>query len=99
MISTKLAYGFELKKEVVELYLEGHSAVDLTKRFELSNRRRVSEWVKQVREAGTLEVLRDTRGLANKGRTKASNESMEEEIDRLNLEVLYLKKLIELKGR
>lgn len=92
-------YTFELKKEVVELYLEGYSAVDLTKQFELNNRRRVSEWAKKVRDAGTFDVLNDTRGLANKGVTKKKKESMAEENDRLKLENLYLKKLIELKRR
>ena len=99
MRTKKAPYGFDLKKEVVELFFEGYSAVDLAKRFELSNRRRVTEWVKQVREAGTFEVLHDMRGLGNKGRTKASKESLEEEIVRLNLELSYLKKLIDLKGR
>jgi len=99
MRTNNTSYGFDLKKEIVELYFEGHSAVDLAKRFELSNRRRVSEWVKQVREAGTFEVLRDTRGLANKGKTKLFKEALKEENERLTLENLYLKKLIALKGR
>lgn len=84
---------------MVELYLEGHSAADLVKRFELNNRRRVSGWAKQVRVAGTFEVLHDTRGLANKGKTKLFKETLKEENERLTLEVLYLKKLIALKGR
>ena len=94
-----LSYSFEIKKEIVGLYFEGHSAVDLAKRFELSDRRRVLEWAKKVREAGTLEVLRDARGLANKGRNKESKETLEEEVARLKLEVMYLKKLINLKVR
>ena len=92
-------YDFQMKKEVVELYFEGYSAVELTERFKLGNRRRVSEWAKKVRDAGTMEALKDTRGLANKGRTKKKKETIEEENERLKLENLYLKKLIELKGR
>ena len=99
MRTSNTSYGFDLKKEIVELYFEGYSAVDLANRFELSNRRRVSEWVKQVREAGTFEVLHDTRGLANKGKTKLFKETLKEENERLTLENLYLKKLIALKGR
>lgn len=92
-------YTFELKKQVVELYHEGYSAVELKDMFGLGDRRRVSEWAKKVRDAGTMDVLKDTRGLANKGVTKKKKESMVEENERLKLENLYLKKLIELKGR
>lgn len=92
-------YSFELKKQVVELYFEGYSAVELVERFDLGNRRRVTEWTKKVREAGTMDALKDTRGLSNKGRTREKKESIAEEIERLKLENLYLKKLIDLKRR
>lgn len=99
MQKNTLIYTFELKKQVVELYLEGYSAMELKERFGLRDRRRVSEWAKKVRDAGTMDVLKDTRGLANKGITRKKKESMVEENERLKLENLYLKKLIELKRR
>lgn len=99
MTDVSNVYSFELKKKVVELYFEGYSAVDLKEQFDINNRRRVSEWAKKVREAGTFDVLKDTRGLANKGKTKNKMESQTDEIERLKLENLYLKKLLELKGR
>lgn len=90
---------FKTKKEIVELYFEGYSAVELTKRFGLSNRRRVSEWAKKVRDAGTFDALKDTRGVGNKGRTKEKKKTLEEEMEHLKLENLYLKKLIDLQRR
>ncbi|MBB4823249.1 transposase-like protein [Sporosarcina luteola] len=88
-------YTFEEKKEVVELFFEGHPVAELTRRFNLSNRRRVYDWAKKVRDANSFEALRDSRGLMNKGRTK--QEDMAEENERLKLEILYLKKLLHLK--
>lgn len=88
-------YTFEEKKEVVELFFEGYTIEELMERFDISNRRRIYEWSKNVRDANSFEVLRDRRGLMNKGRKK--KESIEEENERLKLEVLYLKKLIRLR--
>lgn len=88
-------YTFEEKKEVVELFFEGFTVNDLMERFDISNRRRIYEWSKKVRDANSFEALKDRRGSMNKGRKK--KESIEEENDRLKLEVLYLKKLIRLK--
>ena len=97
MHSKKQYYPFEMKKKVVELYFEGHSATDLAKRFDLTSRKRVTDWVSKVRKAGTMDALNDTRGLSNKGITRKKKESMLEENERLKLEILYLKKLIDLK--
>lgn len=92
-------YLYELKKQMVELYMEGYSAADLAEKYDIASRRRIQDWVKRVRDAGTMEVLRDTRGLANKGKTKEVKLSMEKEMERLKLENAYLKKLLELKRR
>ena len=91
----KRNYTFEEKKEVVELFFEGHKASVLTKRFNISNRRRIYEWAKIVQDTKSFESLRDTRGQMNKGRIK--QEDLAEENERLKLEILYLKKLLQLK--
>lgn len=99
MQAKKVFFDFQTKKEIVELYFEGYSAVELAKKFEVVNRRRITEWAKKVRDAGTFDALKDTRGLGGKGRTKEKKEAVEEEIERLKLENLYLKKLIDLQRR
>lgn len=88
-------YSEETKKEVVERFLEGHRVVDLQEQFGIKNRRRIYEWVHKVRDANSLEALKDTRGVSNKGREKTMN--LEKENEQLKLENLYLKKLLELK--
>ena len=99
MQAKKIFFDFDTKKEIVERYFEGYSAVELTTEYGIGNRRRVTEWARKVREAGTFDVLKDTRGLGNKGRTKEKKATMEQEIEHLKLENLYLKKLIDLQRR
>ena len=86
-------YTFELKKQVVELYMERHTAIELAEKYEIADRRRIYEWVNKVKEAGTMDALKDTRGLANKGKTKEVKYSMEKEMERLKLENDYLKNI------
>ena len=92
-------YSYQFKKQMVELYMEGYTATELARKYDISNRRRIHEWVNKVKQAGTMEVLKDTRGLANKGKTKELKLSMEKQMERLKLENAYLKKLLELKRR
>lgn len=96
MDKKKQTYSFDLKKQVVEMYLEGTSVIDLTDKFNLGNRRRVYEWVDKVRTGG-YEALKDLRGINSKGKSKKEKESLEEENERLKLENEYLKKLLDLK--
>lgn len=88
-------YSEETKREVVERFLEGHRAVDLQEQFGIKNRRRIYDWVHKVKDANSLEALKDTRGVSNKGRKKEI--SLAEENEQLKLENLYLKKLLDLK--
>jgi len=41
-------YPYELDTQVVESFFEGESAIDLTEKFEVSNRRRIYDWVKML---------------------------------------------------
>lgn len=89
-------YSFEIKKKVVELYFEGQSAITIAKENNISSDRRVLAWSKKVREANSFEVLRDTRG-RRKQSVKNQKETLEEENERLRIENLYLKKLLDLR--
>jgi len=88
-------YPYELKKEVVELYFEGESAVDLTEKFNISNRRRVQEWMTIVRKHGYVALERGVPKTTDESESEES--SIKEENTRLKLENAYLKKLLDLK--
>lgn len=88
-------YTYDMKKKVVNMYYEGHSVSDLVIRFDISNRRRINDWVQKVREGG-YDALKDRRGVKSKGRPQKDGLTLKEENERLRLEVMYLKKLIDL---
>ena len=89
-------YSFETKKKVVELYFEGKSAITIAKENNISSDRRVLAWSKKVRDANSFEVLRDTRG-KRKHKVVNKSKTLEEENERLRIENLYLKKLLDLR--
>lgn len=78
------------------MYLQGVPTSELVVKFELSHRRRVSDWVRKVREGG-YEALKIQTGAKSKGKSKKGQLSLEEKYERLLLEVEYLKKLLDLK--
>lgn len=88
-------YPYELKKQVVELFFEGKSAIELTGKFNLNNRRRIYDWVAIVREHGYTALEYGV----PKSESENSNEDrmLKEENTRLKLENEYLKKLLDLK--
>lgn len=88
-------YTFDFKKEVVEKYFEGYSAIELAKEYNI-NRRRVTEWAKKVKEGG-FHALYTMREKVNKKKQSPSEKSLEEKYIRLKLENEYLKKLLDLK--
>jgi len=90
------SYSFETKKKAVELYFEGRSAITIAKEFHLSSDRIVQEWSKKVRDANSFEVLKNRRGRKKQSEEKRK-ETLEEENERLRIENLYLKKLLELR--
>lgn len=95
MSKTTRTYTYEVKKKAVELFFEGHPPEYIMEKFEIKNRRSVYEWVEKVRNENSFDALLDKRGLSNKDRKK--KETVEEEIERLKLENLYLKKLLQLR--
>ncbi|MFA9560692.1 helix-turn-helix domain-containing protein [Evansella sp. AB-rgal1] len=95
MKSTK-NYPYEVKKQIVEMYFEGHSVTDLVEQFEVRDRRRIYDWIEKAREEG-YRALEDGRGLRSTGKKKKEEQSLEEEYEKLKLENEYLKKLLDLK--
>jgi len=94
MSNKKKKYPYELKKQVVEEYLEGIPASDLEEKFDVY-RRRITEWTSIVRERG-FEGLEDHRGKKSKGKSKHEEKSLEEKYELACLEIEYLKKLLHL---
>ncbi|WP_085993459.1 helix-turn-helix domain-containing protein [Oceanobacillus senegalensis] len=92
----KRQYSVELKKQAVEMYLEGYSGREVAKKLDIKNERRVTEWVSKAKEGG-FQALDDKRGLMSKGKSKKEEWSLEEKYERLKLENEYLKKLLDLK--
>lgn len=88
-------YPYELKKEVVELYFEGESATELTEKFNISNRRRIYDWVAIVREHGYTALERGVPKTTDE--IESQETTLKEENTRLKLENEYLKKLLDLK--
>lgn len=89
-------YSYDLKKQMVELYLEGDSASSLADKYGIGDYRRINHWVRMVREGG-YKALEDRRGLYSKGKRKKNEMTIEEKYERLKLENEYLKKLLDLK--
>lgn len=92
----KKKYPYELKKQVVELYFEGESAVDLREKFNIRNRRRIYEWVATVREHGYTAL--EFGVPMNKSESELADNTLKEENTRLKLENEYLKRFGSEKG-
>ena len=88
-------YPYELKKQVVELYFEGESPTELTKQFNIGNRRRIHEWVSIVKQHGYSAL--ECGVPKSKSDVDPQVDALKEENTRLKLENEYLKKLLELK--
>lgn len=87
-------YSYDLKVQVVKEFYQGHAVPDLVQRHELNNRRLVYKWTSKVRQGG-FDALKDERGGAKSRKVKRS--TLEEELEVIRLENLYLKKLLDLK--
>lgn len=92
----KQTYPYDLKKQVVEMYFEGHAVPDLVTEFNISNRRTLYDWINKAKEGG-FRALGDNRGKKSKGKSKIDEQSLVEKYERLKLENEYLKKLLDLK--
>ncbi|WP_130859203.1 helix-turn-helix domain-containing protein [Gracilibacillus phocaeensis] len=94
-------YSYELKKEVVGKYFEGHAIRDLVQTYGISDGRVARRWVQRVRGGG-YEALINKKKPSDKQRknleTKAKKKELtkDEKLERQALQIELLKKLLEL---
>ena len=92
-----MSYSFDIKLKAVKMYLdEGIGSTTIAKELNLSSSKRVLLWVKRYNELGE-DGLRERRGTTRglqKGRPRKRQLSLEEENQRLKVEVEFLKKLL-----
>ena len=99
---TKQQYSFEIKKEVVQRHLAGETTMGLAREFGLSSDQLVSGWSSKWRRGGD-EALKPK----PKGRPKGSaaprllseEEKLRRQVERLEAENAYLKKLRDLRNQ
>ena len=91
----QMKYPYELKKQVVELFFEGESVPELTKRFSIKSRRRIYDWVAIVREHGYTALEYGVPKTTNEKDRETSD--LKKENARLKLENEYLKKVLDLR--
>ena len=92
-----MSYSFDIKLKAVKMYLEeGIGSPTIARELNLSSNKRVLLWVKRYNEFGE-DGLRERRGTTRglqKGRPRKRELSLEEENQRLKVEVEFLKKLL-----
>ena len=99
---TKQHFSFEIKKEVVDRFINGESKMELARQFGLSSDQLVSYWVRAW-HAGGDQALQPK----PKGRPKGSASSkplteedrLRREVEKLRAENAYLKKLRDLRNQ
>lgn len=97
-MNTRKSYTYETKKQAVELYFEGRSVTELAPLLEIQNPANIRHWARQVKEAKSFDVLREKRrGPRESGSPKTELEITKAKLERAELEVMYLKKLIALR--
>ena len=92
-----MSYSFDIKLKAVKMYLDkGIGSTTIAKELNLSSSKRVLLWVKRYNDLGE-DGLRERRGTTRglqKGRPRKRQLSLEEENQRLKVEVEFLKKLL-----
>ncbi|MBM7676980.1 helix-turn-helix domain-containing protein [Gracilibacillus alcaliphilus] len=98
-------YSYEMKKQVVEKYFEGHAIRDLVQAYPISDERVARRWVQKVREGGYEALMR--KGQTARKRRKENLEkkakkkelTKDEIIEHQALQIELLKKLLELERK
>lgn len=97
-METKKSYPYETKKKAVEMYHEGWRVEEVAEQLEIHQPRNIHRWVRLVKEASSFKVLREKRrGPSPGGPQRTELEIVKAELERKDLEVMYLKKLIALR--
>ena len=89
-------YSFELKKEVVERFLAGATRQELAREYQLSSDGIVTTWVSAWRKNGDEALRPKPKGRprgSSKPKVLTEEEKLRREVERLQAENAYLKKL------
>ena len=99
---TKQQYSFDIKKEVVQRHLAGETAMDLAREFGLSSEQLVSGWSWKWRKGGDDALKPKPKGRpkgSSAPKTLTEEEKLRRQIERLEAENAYLKKLRDLRDQ
>ena len=99
---TKQQYPFETKKEVVQRHLAGETKMDLAREFGLSSDRLVEVWSRKWRKDGDEALRPKPKGRprgSSKPKVLTEEEKLRRQVERLEAENAYLKKLRDLRNQ
>lgn len=97
-MNTRKSYAYETKKQAVEMYFEGYSTNEVADRLEIQNPSSIRDWARQVKATKSFDVLREKRrGPRDTPAPKTELEVTKAKLERAELEIMYLKKLIALR--
>lgn len=90
-VSMNQKYSFETKKAAVEAFLGGQAKQSVLEQFGIRNKTQLDNWMRLYREQGADGLLPKTRG--RPAGDPDSVESLQEKVQRLEMENAALKKL------
>ena len=99
---TKQQYSYETKKEVVERFLAGTTRQQLAREYQLSSDEIVTKWVGAWRKDGDEALKPKPKGRpkgSSKPKVLTEEEKLRREVERLQAENAYLKKLRDLRSQ
>ncbi|GAV98594.1 transposase [Corynebacterium glutamicum] len=99
---TKQQYSFEVKKEIVERYLAGETAMDLAREFQLSSDQLVKGWAVKWRKGGDEALKPKPKGRPKSPAKPAAlteEDKLRRRVEQLEAENAYLKKLRDLRNQ
>ncbi|MGV2854779.1 helix-turn-helix domain-containing protein [Glutamicibacter sp. AGC13] len=99
---TKTQYSFETKKEVVDRFLAGETAMELATEFQLSSIILVQTWVRAWRKDGDEALMPKPKGRPKGSAMKpplSEEDKLRQENKRLLAKVAYLEKLRDLRDQ
>ena len=99
---THQQYSFEIKKEIVERHLAGATTMELAREFGLSSEHLVKDWSMKWRKGGDDALKPKPKGRpkgSSAPKTLTEEEKLRRQIERLEAENAYLKKLRDLRNQ
>lgn len=99
---TKQHFSFEIKKEVVDRFINGESKMELARQFGLSSDQLVTHWVRAWRAGGDQALQPKPKGRAKRSTSSTpltEEDRLRREVEKLQAENAYLKKLQDLRNQ